>query len=264
MERVQALFDGLWKDYIDRLCPSAAKVHALLEEGTPLLNDHIALRTFALPKVGLDRLAAPFIAIGYVPMGEYHFKAKKLFARHYEHPHPDAPKVFISELLVGQCSTELQQAVRALVDQVDDTALNDPAFLYSGRLWSIDTATYQQLAAESEYAGWLSAHGFGANHFTVSVNQLSTLHEVMEVNKLLRDSGFAINESGGEVKGDPQVRLEQSSTMADKVTVNFSDGDLNIPGGFYEFAKRYPLPDGSLYQGFVEASADKIFESTDQ
>ncbi len=117
MERVQALFDELWKDYTARLCPSAAKVHALLEEGAPLLNDHIALRTFALPKVGLDRLAAPFIALGYEPKGEYLFKAKKLFARHFEHPNPEAPKVFISELLVGQCSTPLQQAVRGLVDQ---------------------------------------------------------------------------------------------------------------------------------------------------
>ncbi|NGN99261.1 DUF1338 domain-containing protein [Grimontia sp. S25] len=264
MERIQALFDGLWKDYTARLCPSAAKVHQLLEEGTPLLNDHIALRTFALPKVGLDRLAAPFIAIGYEPKGEYEFKAKKLFARHFEHPNPDAPKVFISELLVGQCSSELQLAVRSLVDQVDDAALNDPAFLYGGRLWDIDFDTYKKLADESEYAGWLSAHGFGANHFTVSVNQLSTLDTVKGVNDLLRQSGFAINESGGEVKGSPEVCLEQSSTMADKVSVVFSDGEQTIPGGFYEFAKRYPLADGSLYQGFVEASADKIFESTDQ
>lgn len=65
------------------------------------------------------------------------------------------------------------------------------------------------------------------------------------------------------MKGSPDVRLEQSSTMADKVSVTFSDGNQQIPGGFYEFAKRYPLPDGTLYQGFVEASADKIFESTD-
>ncbi|MBV7298813.1 DUF1338 domain-containing protein [Enterovibrio paralichthyis] len=264
MERVQALFDELWKDYTARLCPSAAKVHALLEEGAPLLNDHIALRTFALPKVGLDRLAAPFIALGYEPKGEYLFKAKKLFARHFEHPNPEAPKVFISELLVGQCSTPLQQTVRGLVDQVEDSALNNPAFLSGGRLWEVDFATYQMLSAESEYAGWLAAHGFGANHFTVSVNQLSSLESVKAVNDVLRQAGFAINESGGEVKGSPEVYLEQSSTMADKVPVAFSDGQQTVPGGFYEFAKRYELSDGTLYQGFVEASADKIFESTDQ
>jgi hypothetical protein len=50
--------------------------------------------------------------------------------------------------------------------------------------------------------------------------------------------------------------------MADKVAVGFLYGVKHIPGGFYEFAKRYPQDDGELYGGFVEASADKIFEST--
>ncbi|MGF1836584.1 DUF1338 domain-containing protein [Photobacterium sanguinicancri] len=262
MERVEQLFDNLWQDYIQRLCPSADQVHTLLTEDEPLLNDHIALRTFNLPKVGLDVLAAPFIAIGYQPCGTYHFEAKKLYAEHFEHPNPAAPKVFISELLVGQCSSLLQQAVRDLVKQVPEMAMKDPAFLYGGRLWDIDLATYEMLAAESEYAGWLAAHGFGANHFTVSINQLEQFTEVAEVNHLLAHNGFAINMSGGAVKGSPEEMLEQSSTMADKVPVAFLDGVKQVSGGFYEFAKRYPKNDGELYTGFVAASADKIFEST--
>lgn len=264
MERVEQLFNALWQDYTQRLCPSAAQVHDLLEEDEPLLNDHIALRTFNLPQVGLDRLAAPFIAIGYKPCGKYHFEAKKLYAEHFEHPNPAAPKVFISELMVGQFSSLLQQTVRDLVSQVSDEALKDPAFLYGGRLWDLDYATYELLSAESEYAGWVAAHGYGANHFTVSVNQLEQFTEVREVNHLLRHNGFDINEAGGEVKGSPAVLLEQSSTMADRVPVSFLDGIREIPGGFYEFAKRYPTEDGELYRGFVEASADKIFESTNQ
>lgn len=264
MERVEQLFNALWQDYTQRLCPSAAQVHDLLEEDEPLLNDHIALRTFNLPQVGLDRLAAPFIAIGYKPCGKYHFEAKKLYAEHFEHPNPAAPKVFISELMVGQFSSLLQQTVRDLVSQVSDEALKDPSFLYGGRLWDLDYATYELLSAESEYAGWVAAHGYGANHFTVSVNQLEQFTEVREVNHLLRHNGFDINEAGGEVKGSPAVLLEQSSTMADRVPVSFLDGIREIPGGFYEFAKRYPTEDGELYRGFVEASADKIFESTHQ
>ncbi|MGF1680997.1 DUF1338 domain-containing protein [Photobacterium minamisatsumaniensis] len=262
MERVVQLFDGLWQDYTQRLCPSAAQVHDLLTEDEPLLNDHIALRTFNLPKVGLDRLAAPFIALGYKPCGKYHFEAKKLYAEHFEHPNPDAPKVFISELLVGQFSSLLQQTVRELVDQVPEAAMRDPAFLYGGRRWDLDYATYELLVAESEYAGWLAAHGFGANHFTVNINQLEQFTEVEEVNHLLRHNGFSINESGGDVKGSPEVMLEQSATIADTVDVGFTDGVFSIAGGFYEFAKRYATPDGELYRGFVEASADKIFEST--
>ncbi|CAM2851329.1 DUF1338 domain-containing protein [Vibrio diazotrophicus] len=259
----EVLFQSLWNDYITRLCPSADKVHSLLEEDEALINDHIALRTFNVAPLGLETLAKPFLALGYKDCGDYVFESKKLVAKHYEHPDPLQPKVFISELKVEECSPQLQEIVAKLVEQVDATKLEGDAFLYGGRLWDISFADYQLLAEESEYASWLAAHGYGANHFTVNVNQLKAFTEVKQVNDHLRGAGFTINESGGEVKGTPEVLLEQSSTMADKVPVTFSDGTETVPGGFYEFAKRYPMANGELYTGFVAASADKIFESTD-
>lgn len=259
----EVLFQSLWNDYITRLCPSADKVHSLLEEDEALINDHIALRTFNVAPLGLETLAKPFLALGYKDCGDYVFESKKLVAKHFEHPGPLQPKVFISELKVEECSPQLQEIVAKLVEQVDATKLEGDAFLYGGRLWDISFADYQLLAEESEYASWLAAHGYGANHFTVNVNQLKAFTEVKQVNDHLRGAGFIINESGGEVKGTPEVLLEQSSTMADKVPVVFSDGTETVPGGFYEFAKRYPMANGELYTGFVAASADKIFESTD-
>lgn len=259
----EVLFQSLWNDYITRLCPSADKVHSLLEEDEALINDHIALRTFNVAPLGLETLAKPFLALGYKDCGDYVFESKKLVAKHFEHPDALQPKVFISELKVEECSPQLQEIVAKLVEQVDATKLEGDAFLYGGRLWDISFADYQLLAEESEYASWLAAHGYGANHFTVNVNQLKAFTEVKQVNDHLRGAGFTINESGGEVKGTPEVLLEQSSTMADKVPVVFSDGTETVPGGFYEFAKRYPMANGELYTGFVAASADKIFESTD-
>ena len=108
----------------------------------------------------------------------------------------------------------------------------------------------------------MAAWGYRANHFTVNINRLSDFETIEQVNAALKAAGFVLNTVGGEVKGDPQVMLEQSSTMADKAEVPFSDGVRAIPSCFYEFALRYPQPDGVLYPGFVEASADKIFEST--
>ncbi len=259
---LESLFASLWQDYTARLCPSADKVHQLLKEHDELINDHIALRTFNLSPVGIETLAKPFLDLGYQVCGDYVFEAKKLVAIHLQHANEKMPKVFISELRIELCSTELQQIVEKLVAQVDKDALSNGEFLYRGRPWQISHQDYLTLAKESEYAAWLAAHGYGANHFTVSVNQLTNYTDVVEVNSKLRDSGFVINESGGEVKGSPDVLLEQSSTMADKVEVDFSDTRAEIPGGFYEFAKRYPLASGELYQGFVAASADKIFEST--
>ncbi|WED21620.1 DUF1338 domain-containing protein [Vibrio sp. JC009] len=258
------LFHSLWQDYTSRLCPSAQKVHDLLQEDEALINDHIAMRTFGVEGLGIDVLAQHYLELGYKECGNYVFESKKLTAKHFEHPDTTQPKVFISQLEVGLCSEELGAIVKRLVSQADGSKLAVNDFLYGGRLWDISYEDYLTLSKESEYAAWLSAHGYGANHFTVSVNQLNTFDEVKQVNDHLRKAGFRINESGGEVKGSPDVLLEQSSTMADKVEVQFSDGKQLIPGGFYEFARRYPMADGNLYQGFVAASADKIFESTDR
>lgn len=259
----EALFHSLWDDYINRLCPSARNVHQLLQEDEALINDHIALRTFNIAPVNLATLAKPFIELGYREAGDYLFESKKLVAKHFEHPDPKQPKVFISELKVDECSETLQGIVNGLIAQVDETDFSDSRFLYQGRPWQLSYEQYALLSKESEYAAWLAAHGYGANHFTVSVNQLNQFEQVQQVNDYLKLNGFDINQSGGEVKGSPEVLLEQSSTMADKVEVIFSEGTKVIPGGFYEFAKRYAMTDGELYPGFVAASADKIFESTD-
>lgn len=257
------LFSYLWQDYIERLCPSAEKVHDLLEEDEALINDHIALRTFGIEGFGIETLAKPFLALGYKECGDYVFESKKLTAKHFEHPDTNQPKVFISQLEVGLCSAQLQAIVKKITADVDTSLFDGSDFLHNGRMWDVSYDEYLILSNESEYAAWLAAHGYGANHFTVSINQLNEFDEVKAVNDHLRNAGFVINEAGGEVKGSPEVLLEQSSTMADKVSVEFSDTEQDIPGGFYEFAKRYPMKDGSLYQGFVAASADKIFESTD-
>jgi len=50
--------------------------------------------------------------------------------------------------------------------------------------------------------------------------------------------------------------------MANQVSVEFKQGKYTIPNSFYEFAKRYSMANGELYQGFIAASADKLFEST--
>ncbi|CAH9062383.1 hypothetical protein PSECIP111951_03670 [Pseudoalteromonas holothuriae] len=260
---VDQLFDKLWSNYLS-VTPSAVKVHELLgsTQKDDVINDHIALRTFNHEKVGLEKLASHFIAVGYKECGEYHFEAKKLYAKHYEHSDPTKPKVFISELLVEQCSPELQAIVNDMVEQIDESAVTAEDFLYSGTHWQVSHETYQQLLQESEYAAWMSAWGYRANHFTVSINYLSGFNTIEAVNQALKDAGFTLNTSGGEIKGSAEVLLEQSSTLADHHSVIFSDGEFKIPSCFYEFALRYEQANGEIYTGFVAASADKIFEST--
>ena len=93
-----ALLDQLWTDYA-QLNPQVRAIHQLLEvRGETIVNDHIALRTYNDPRIGLDAVAAAFVRLGYQPRDEYVFREKKLFARYYQHPEANAPRIFISEL----------------------------------------------------------------------------------------------------------------------------------------------------------------------
>jgi len=260
-QQVTDLFENIWQNYIE-VTPSADKIHQLLGSGADLINDHVAYRTFNIAKVNLEKLAAHLISLGYHDSGDYDFSSKKLNAKHFEHDDTSLPKVFISELRVEEFSAETQAIITKMVDSIDEAAIADKSFLYSGTHWQVSKADYHTLLAESEYAAWVAAWGYRANHFTVSINHLENFNCIDDVNTAVKAGGFALNTTGGEVKGNSIVKLEQSSTMADKATVKFIDGEAEIPSCFYEFAKRYPLDCGKLYSGFVAASADKIFEST--
>ncbi len=264
MQTLEVLIKKLWEDY-SSMSKQAESIHKLLiARGEKVINDHIAFRTFNIPKVGLATIAKIFIGFGYKPNGEYHFKEKKLYARHYEHPDPNNPKIFISELKLEECSADLQKIVKDLVAQVPDQLTKQWDFCACGVPWKpVSYPTYEKLLSESEYAGWMSAFGFRANHFTVYFNPLKTFKDLQEFNEFIKKSGYKLNTSGGEIKGSPQEFLEQSSTLAHPVEVKFADCTRTIPGCYYEFAQRYKLPDGKIFTGFVAQSADKIFESTD-
>ena len=258
------LFDVLWQAYVE-LCPDAAPIHALLAaRGETVVNDHIALRTFDDPRIGLAVLAASVTAQGYEPKQEYRFEDKHLFARRFEHGDSGQPKIFISELCTSAFSDVFQARVRGLVDQLPANIPGRWDLPALGRPWDLSYDEHEALRAESEYAAWLAAVGFRPNHFTISVNALTSFASLSELNEFLEANGFALNASGGKIKGTPEDRLEQSSTLAGEIVVSFSDGPHTIPGCYYEFARRYPDASGRLFSGFVPGSANKIFESTDR
>lgn len=262
---VNSFFDSLWNDYV-AMTPQAARIKAAFEElGETVLNDHVAFRTLALEPISLEKLEPHILALGYQRFEPYEFPAKKLKAFGYLPPESDLPRIFLSELLVDQLSPASQEILQKCAAQVDASRVDSRDVLWAGRLWDpISPEQYETLVAESEYAAWLATIGIRPNHFTISVNGLEKHTEVEDVLQVVESLGLAVNDSGGRVKGSPAVLLEQGSTMADQLPMPFADGsERAVPTCYYEFAKRYPDAEGNLFQGFVAASADKIFESTD-
>jgi hypothetical protein len=262
--KLENIFNKLWETYAAQN-PAVQQVHDLfVKEGERVVNDHIAFRTFDDIRINIDVLARPFLANGYKEKGKYHFEEKKLFAKHFEHKSdPEAPRVFISELLTSNFSPYLQETINHTIDQMSISHMDADGLIFSGRLWEKPSfEVYNKLKEESEYAAWVYVFGFCANHFTVSVNYLLKYNSVEKVNDLLKSHGFLINDAGGEIKGTPQELLEQSSIKSGIVRVDFTEGSFDIPGCYYEFARRYPDARGHIYSGFIAKSADKIFEST--
>ncbi len=260
---VDEFFQNLWQDYI-RIAPAAKVLHdKVTERGEQIHNDHVAFRTYDIAPINLDALEKHVLSVGYQRYAPYEFKEKKLRAYGYIHPE-GKPRIFLSELETGKFSPELQETVKGLCQQVDPKRVEQIDVMWAGRLWDpVPYATYQRLLEESEYAAWVAAIGIRANHFTISVNHLKTLPTMDDLLNFVESVGYKLNTSGGRIKGSPEVLLEQGSTLADRVEMEFAGGEKHvIPTCYYEFARRYPDSSGKLYDGFVAASADKIFEST--
>jgi hypothetical protein len=260
----QEIFHRLWKDYTHQN-PSAQAIHDLFtKEGERVVNDHVAFRTFDDKRMKIQVLAKKFIKAGYQYVGEYKFEDKHLNAVHLEHPSEEnAPKVFISELILSEFSDEFQKIIKRRLNSVGNAYYADPDLIHKGSVWGKPSyADYQLLRNESEYAAWLYVHGFRVNHFTVSINALQKYNSIEKVNQFIKDSGYPMNNSGGEIKGTPESLLQQSSTLSEIIKVEFEEGAHEIPACFYEFAIRYPDENGQLFSSFIAANANKIFDSS--
>lgn len=286
---LKQVLGGLMQRYKERVPDVQGVINAMIKEGVissanEIENDHIAFRTMGVPHLGIKSLEKLFLQYGYTRMDHYFFPAKKLNAYWYAPPSHEYPRIFISELIVEQLSSETQKTIRSYTDEVttdpvDSIDLDDaPAvdsFLHSG-LWRLPTLEdFLALSQESEYAAWVIYNRYYLNHFTVSVHNLKQgYNTVADFNIFLERNGFKLNDSGGKIKTSPDGNLLQSSTVAEMINATFANGvQHTISGSYVEFAERKvlakyaDLPANEIKrehrrEGFEAGNADKIFEST--
>lgn len=283
------VLDGLMRRYKERVPDVSIILDSMVREGivqkaNDIENDHIAFRTMGVPQLGVQSFEKIFLHYGYEKRDHYFFEGKKLDAWWYSPPRETDPRIFVSELRVGDLSGESQQIIRSYtnevtsdpVDSLDlDNGLEVDAFLHRPLWRTPSVSDYQALLKESEYAAWVIYNRYYLNHFTISVHNLPDGYDtVAQFNDFLERNGIKLNTSGGKIKISPDGGLLQSATVAEMIDAEFANGEhLKISGSYVEFAERGVLPEfrnlpqGEIKRkhrrdGFEAGNADKIFEST--
>ena len=283
------ILDELFNIYAKRV-PDVKKISsAMIERGmvssqNEIINDHIAFRTMGVPNLGISSFEKIFLANGYKRMDFYHFAIKKLDAYWYSPPTEDLPRIFISELKVEKLSPKVQNIIRFYTDSIVQDPVetlnlddyNAVAKYFQTPLWDLPSLKdYELLLSESEYAAWVIYNRYYLNHYTISVHDLPNPYNKLEsFNEFLSDIGIKLNTSGGIIKTSKDQLLRQSSSVANTVRANFTNGNTKkIAGSYVEFAERSPLPEfrnlksnklkrEHRREGFETSNADRIFEST--
>lgn len=288
------LFDALWDRYRQRVSYVQTYERVIEQAGATFFNDHIAFRTFACqrPLTGIASVSRLFEALGYRAAGNYHFEDKQLSAIHFQHPHPQFPKLFVSELKVW----ELPDAAAGLISRTlasHRPAVSEDILVALNRLdqhedrfdelLSVALATFHELPwelpgredvlalnASSQYAAWVLVHGYNVNHFTSLVNShgVPALDNLEKTIAALVAAGVPMKQ---EIEGEPGSKLRQSATEAVKIEVDVLAGAAasKMPWtyAYFELAERNEVvdPDSGKrvrFEGFLGPQATNLFEMT--
>jgi len=292
------LFDLLWDRYRSRVSYVRDYEQVVEAAGATFVNDHIAFRSLAgqHPLTGIAMLSRMFEALGYVPAGCYHFPDKHLNAIHYQHPHAQFPKLFISELKIWELPDEAGETLERLLethhDPVTRETLQELAaaddLSADARLqllgivvdwfhnlpWDLpDRSDVEAVNRHSQYAAWVMVHGYNVNHFTALVNShgVDALDDIEKTAAALKNAGVPMK---AEIEGEPGSKLRQTATEAVMIDVDFQAHGSHPVGttapwtyAYFELAERNTITDpetgaSSRFEGFLGPQATQLFEMT--
>ena len=287
----QALGVLLMDELLQAVPSGAAYVADRLAAGGTVHLDHGAVRTVrGVPTGSLAEGQASLVpvlsALGYGHRFSYDLTALRMTGRSWCHQDLPAhvPQYFVSELHADRFSEGFQAAAARVLassrDPVTDEAQADLTRLTLGGALSMDrcaallpvmlgcfrrqhdapaVADYEQLLAESAEMAWIATEGTVFNHATDRVA------DVVAVAEAERRAGRPVKD---EVEVSASGRIIQTAHRAPLVerALQADDGATvvrQVPGSFFEFITRLPLPDGTgVDLAFDAANAQQIFSMT--
>jgi hypothetical protein len=290
----QALNMMLFEDLLNRVPDAKSYAEDCLRDGRKVMHDHGAVRTVALEGMGalpageeaITRILRP---LGYALHGVYPLERLKMTGRsHAQAEYPEElAQFFISELHPERFSEEFQSAAGRVTstsrDPLTPEAKSMLAELERNRSLSVERAAkllpvlasvfsrqhdeetlsdYEILLRESAEMAWISTEGNAFNHAT---------DRVADVDQLAADQKALGRPMKETVEKSQSGRVRQTAFLAARVQRRFRDKDgkmieREVPGSFYEFITRLPLPAGEGKTGldlsFDSSNAQAIFKMT--
>jgi hypothetical protein len=289
------LFDTLWARYCSRM-EYVRKYEAVVQaHGATFVNDHIALRTFASqdPPAGIFSISRLFEALGYRGAACYEFPDKHFNSIHYQHPNPQLPKLFITQLRTWELSPAGRRIVRnalrshrppisdadlAVLHGLEEARpaaraklLKSMARRFAGLPWDLpQEKDVLRLNEESQFGAWILVNGYDVNHFTASVDShgVDALGDIEKTVAALRAAGVPMKK---EIEGERGTKLRQSSTEAVTLKTAVMRGGRRIkipwPYAYFEIAERPLIKNPGTgrmerFEGFLGGQATNLFDMT--
>jgi hypothetical protein len=290
----QVLNMMLFEDLLNRVPDAKLYAEDCLRDGKKIMHDHGAVRSVALSGMGalpageeaITRILRP---LGYALNGVYPLERLKMTGRSYaqvEYPE-ELAQFFVSELHPDRFSAEFQAAVQRVTSTSRDPLTAEAkallveleaqrslpvekavallpvlAKVFSRQHDDPALADYEILLAESAEMAWIATEGNAFNHAT---------DRVIDVDRLAEEQKALGRAMKATVETSQSGRVRQTAFLAARVRRNFriEGGSLiekEVPGSFYEFITRLPLPaeDGKtkLDLSFDSSNAQAIFKVT--
>lgn len=291
----QAIVQNLWQVYRTTL-PQVQQIETALKTyGVAALPlDHFAVIDLPGPHTGIPQLAQIFSALDFMVRGRGYLAEKQnefwwLAESNSEKKLAiDAlPQIVVADFHLDKLPLEIKKIIEKYAAQasafpmlemqklIKECAIDQLCVLivnyFSGRDWSLPTATEFKMVQEfNELLAWVLIFGRKPNHFTLSAHLLPQFESLSEFNQfLISDLQFDLNEVGGMIKGSALAGIEQSSTIGMPVTVQLSDGQIELAGCFVEFVWRHPKNNFSgeplmwcdYFSDFIGNHANNVIES---
>jgi hypothetical protein len=289
------LFDSLWGRYRGRMEYVRRYEAVVAQHGATFVNDHVAFRTIAWqsPAAGIFSISRIFEALGYIAAATYEFPDKHFSSIHYQHLHPQFPKLFITQLKPWELSDASQkiitkslkkqqkplaEGVLTALQRLDGESaaarqklLNLLMDYFAALPWPLpEKKDVLALNEESQFGAWVLVNGYDVNHFTASVDShgVASLDDIEKVVEVLRAAGVPMKQ---DIEGARGTKLRQTSTDAVVIEVPVKDGGkkkmLKWTYAYFEIAQRPDIINPATgraekFQGFLGGQATNLFDMT--